>query len=335
MRPVKSNKRATIAEVAEAAGVSRTTVSHVISGNRPVAEETRKRVSEVIVRLGYRPNSLARSLRIQRSHTIAVIVPDITNPFYPVMTRGLDDAFAGDYRALICSTDAKRERELAFAADAYDRNADGIVIVAFQIDADDLADIIGSGIPMVSMGEAIDHPDVDIVLKEDERGAFEATKYLIEKGHTRIGHVGGTAGPGHSREAGYRRAMDEAGLGVTPDMISDGAWNRSGGGKAMHQLIEATEGTSAVFCGNDLMAIGALDCARELGLDVPEDIAVVGFDDIESAALVTPALTTMTNPAYESGMAAGKLLLDRIEGARPSARRIVVMRPELVERESA
>jgi LacI family transcriptional regulator len=330
-----SAKRTTIAEVAKRAGVSATTVSHVLTGNRPVATATRRRVEQVVEEIGFRPNGLARSLRIQRSNTIALIIPDITNPFYPVLARGLDDALGGDYRTLICYTDADRDREQAFVADASDRKADGIVIVAFRIDASDLKDSIHSAIPVVSVGDGIDDPGIDIVLTNDENGAFEATRYLLELGHRRVAFIGGTEGPGRRRMAGYRRALEQAGIAFRPDLAALGGWNRHGGSTAMQKLLAIAEPPSAVFCANDLMAIGALDAMREQGLSVPEDLAIVGYDDIDAAAMVNPPLTTVANPAYEVGEAAGRLLLDRITGLYTGARRDVVLRSQLIKRESA
>jgi LacI family transcriptional regulator len=253
-----SAKRTTIAEVAKKAGVSPTTVSHVLTGNRPVATATRQRVEQVVLELGFRPNGLARSLRIQRSQTIALIIPDITNPFYPVLARGLDDALGNDYRTLICYTDADRKRELAFVADAADRNADGIAIVAFRIDASDLKEAVHSGIPVVSIGDGINDPLIDIVRTNDANGAVEATRYLLERGHRRVAFIGGTEGPGPRRLAGYRRALEEAGIAFRPDWSALGGWNRHGGSTAMRQLLAIAEPPSAVFCANDLMAIGAL-----------------------------------------------------------------------------
>lgn len=330
----RGNRRATIAEVADVARVSPATVSHVITGNRPVAEATRERVEGAIRDLGFRPNGLARSLRVRRSDTVALIIPDITNPYYPVLSRGLDDALS-EHRILICNTDAARMRELDFAADVFDRHVDGMVLVAFQIGAPDLQEIIDSGLPMVSLGANVDDPRVDVVLTDDEHGAFEAARYLIGRGHRRIGLIGGAVGPGHRRAAGYRRALEEGGLAWDPELIAIAEWTRRGGQEAMDRLAALKDRPTAVFCANDLMAIGAMDVARVSGLSIPADLALVGYDDIEAATLVSPSLTTVVNPAYEAGQAAGRLLLDRMTGRYTGGRREVVLRARLVERGSA
>lgn len=326
--------RTTIAEVAEKAGVSRTTVSHVLSGNRPVAASTRDRVERTIDELGFRPNGLARSLRIKRSDTVALIIPDITNPYYPVLARGLDDAMSGRYRTYICNTDAVRERELEFVADVSDRHVDGIVIVAFQIGVTDLRHILDLGMPVVSLGGTVEDRRVDVVLTDDEHGAFEATHHLLHRGHRRVGMIRGAAGTDVQRFTGYRRALEMKGIPLDPELTAIGDWTRAGGSRAARTLLAAPDPPSALFSANDLMAIGALDAAREAGLSLPEDLALVGYDDIEAAALVSPPLTTVVNPAYEAGRAAGRLLADRMTKGYTGERREVVLHSRLVERGS-
>jgi LacI family transcriptional regulator, galactose operon repressor len=326
--------RTTITEVAEVAGVSRTTVSHVLSGNRPVAASTRERVERTIFELGYRPNGLARSLRIQRTDSIALIIPDITNPFYPVLARGLDDAMSGGYRTYICNTDAVRERELEFVADVSDRHVDGMVIVPFQIGGPELRHTLDLGIPLVVLGGRIDDPVVDVVLTDDEHGAFEATRHVIGRGHRRVAMIRGAQGTDPERFAGYRRALDTSGIPFEPQLTAVGHWTRQGGSRAMRELLALTDPPTAVFSANDLMAIGAMDAAREAGLSMPADLALVGYDDIEAAALVSPPLTTVVNPAYEAGRTAGCLLADRMTGGYTGGRREVVLHSRLVERGS-
>ena len=330
----RGSRRATIAEVADIAGVSRTTVSHVLSGNRPVAQPTRERVEGAIELLGFRPNGLARSLRARRSDTVALIIPDITNPYYPVLSRGLDDALPG-HRTLICNTDAARTRELDFAADAFDRHVDGIVLVSFQIGAADLREIIDSGLPMVSVGPRIDDPRVDVVLTDDEHGAFEAARYLIDRGHRRIGMIGGPVGPGQSRAAGYRRALEEGNLDSDPELTQ----SRHGPDKVARKRCADSShwmtGPPPSSARTTSWRSVRWTSQRESGLSIPQDLALVGYDDIEAATLVSPPLTTVVNPAYEAGRAAGRLLLDRMTGRHAGERREVVLRARLVERGSA
>ena len=249
-----------------------------------------------------------------------------------MLARGLDDAMSGRYRTYICNTDAVRERELDFVPDVSDRHVDGMVIVAFQLGAADLEHILESGLPVVSLGASIDDARVDVVLTDDEHGAFEATGYLIRRGHRRVGMIRGAEGRvrGVRPATGGRcRSRDP----VDPELTANGDWTRRGGHQAMGQLVATEDPPTAVFSANDLMAIGAMDAAREHSLSIPGDLALVGYDDIEAAALVSPPLTTVVNPAYEAGRAAGRLLLDRMSGYE-GERREVVLRSRLVERGS-
>ena len=324
----------TIADVARAAGVSVTTISHVISGNRPVSPKTQARVRAVIEELGYRPNPVARTLRTQRSHTIGLVIPDITNPYYPVLARGLQDVTAeAGYHVFVCSTDAQAERELEFVADLVERRVDGLVVAAFGEDPELLTIPAARGVATISLGARVDHPAVDVVETDDIDGAARATDYLIGLGHRRIGLIAGPLPIGERRIGGYRRALDAAGLPFAAELVQTGDWTRASGRPAMRALAALGRPPSAVFCANDLMAIGALDAARELGLDVPGDLSVVGYDDIEAAALLTPALTTVLNPAHAAGEAAGRLLLERLSDAR-TERTVLHLPCPLIERES-
>lgn len=334
--PVADRGRVTISEVANLAGVSPTTVSHVLSGKRLVGEATKGTVQEAIRQLGYRPNAVARSLRTNRSKMVAAVVPDITNPFYAVLTRGLADAVDGvGYGTYVCNTDGNRERELAFTHDVLDRGVDGIVMASVDVSMYASVGPSAVGTPVVCVGGIFDHPRVDLVAVDDEVGAHAATKHLVERGARRIAMIQGPAESGTARADGYRRALAEAGRECDPRLMARGDWTRRGGRQAMQQLMSLEERPDAVFCANDLTAIGALDTTRELGLSIPADVAVVGFDDVDAATIVTPALTTIRNPAYETGMAAGELLLDRMLGRYDDVSRTVILPCPLVQRKSA
>jgi LacI family transcriptional regulator len=332
-----SNKtrRNTIAEVAELAQVSPTTVSHVLSGNRPVADATRDRVRQAIDQLGYRPSGLARGLRLQRSETIALIVPDIANPFYPMVARGIDDELGSAYLAFLCNTDGERDQELRFAADIRDRQVDGLILAPFGVTDDDVDAIIDGGLPVVTIGRRLLDPRLDAVYTDDEHGGFEATCHLLARGHTRIGLISGLAGAAGERVVGYRRALTDAGIAVEPALQVIGDWHRDGGAAAMRVLLDLDPPPTAVFAENDLMAIGALDAAGARAHGGPATVAVVGYDDIDAAQMATPALTTVINPAYEAGRQAARLLRDRMTGGYTGPGRVVGLRSALVIRDSS
>jgi len=338
-RPAAANGarsgRATIAEVAALAGVSPTTVSHVFSGKRLVGAATRERVLDVVQTLGYRPNNVARNLRTRQSKMIAVIVPDITNPFYGVLTRGLADAMeAADYGTYVCNTDNAVQREQRFIQDVLDRGVDGVVMGAVNVAPEAVVALAGTGTPFVCMGTGIDDPHVDRIWADDVTGAREATEHLLAGGADRVALIQGPNDSG-GRGEGYRDALAAAGVPFRPEIVVHGDWTRHGGHAAMRSLLTLEEPPSAVLCANDLMAIGAMDAARELAFGIPEDIRLVGFDDIEAATLVSPALTTVRNPSYETGRTAGELLLSRMSGEHTGGARSVVLPCPLIVRASS
>ncbi len=335
--PVRGD-RPSITRVAQLAGVSATTVSHALNGRRPVAHETRRRVLAAIDQLGYRPNVLARGLRTSRSQTIGLIIPDITNPFYPALARGLQDVLRpAGYDEIISNTDGDRELERAAIEQMIARQVDGLAFAVFHTHAEDLLPVIGAGIPVVRLGGRLAQAGVDVVHSDDEGGAAEATRYLLERGYRRIGFVCGphAEGPAAERVAGYRSALLAAGADADPRLVAHTHFSRAGGSSGTARLLDLPEPPDAVLCANDIMAIGALDTAEKRGLRVPADLAVMGFDDIEAASLVSPGLTTMANPAREIGQACARRLLERLRGgtAQPSAETVIPAR--LVRRRSA
>jgi LacI family transcriptional regulator len=329
--------RVTIADVARHAQVSKTTVSHVVSGKRPVSATTRDRVERSIDTLGYRPDGLARSLRTRRTHMVALILPDITNPYYPALARGLESGIEPDgYRAFICSSDGDAERERAYLREVCDRGVDGIVLDSFHLTVDDLHLATGGRLPLVWIGGApMEHPGVDSVRSDDDAGAYAATEHLVQRGHRRIAMVDGPLGSGVARRDGYRRALADAGLPAHPEPPPRTDWTRTGGRRAVAEVLALDPRPTAIFCSNDLTAIGALDAARDAGLAVPDDLAIVGFDDIEAAELVTPALTTVVNPAVDIGRTAAGILAERMTGRHDGAARTMTLPSPLVVRGSS
>ena len=328
--------RVTIAHVAERAGVSPTTVSHVLSGKRVVGEATRKIVMDAIRELGYRPNHVARNLRTRQSHMLAVLVPDITNPFYAVLTRGLADAVdAAGYGTFVCSTDGQHDRERKFFQDVMDRGVDGIVFASGEIASEISFGPGDHATPIICIGEQLDHPMCDAVIPDDEAGSREAGAFLAGRDYAQIAMIQGPPRYGVTRTAGFRAAMQADGRRVPAKHLVRGDWTRRGGYEAMQTLMALPQRPDAVFCANDLMAIGALDVAHELGLSVPDDVAIVGFDDVDAATIVTPQLTTVRNPAYEVGSTAGDLILSRMSGRYVGAGRTVVLPCSLVQRGTA
>lgn len=331
-RPVRG-ERPSITRVAELAGVSATTVSHTLNGRRPVAEDTRRRVLSAIEHLGYRPNVLARGLRTNRSQTIGLIIPDITNPFYPALARGLQDVLGpAGYDQIISNTDGDRATERGAIEQMIARQVDGIAFAVFHTHAEDLLPAIEAGIPVVRLGGRLVQPGVDLVHSDDEGGAAEATRYLLGRGYRTIAFVCGPAaeGPAAERVAGYRAA-----LAGRPDLVVHTDFSRAGGEEGVARLLEGPQRPDAVLCANDIMAIGALDALAARGLRAPDDLGVMGFDDIDAAGMVSPGLTTMANPAREIGQASARRLLARLTDSPTTAPTELIIPTRLVRRESA
>ncbi|HEY4268453.1 MAG TPA: LacI family DNA-binding transcriptional regulator [Galbitalea sp.] len=336
LRDSSSSGALNIQAVADAAGVSKTTVSHVISGKRPVSVATRRRVEKVMDELGFEPNFFAQALQRNRSNTVALIVQDITNPFYPALARGLQST-VGAQNQVVMLFDAGAGDAIthAFIKDVIKRRVDGVVVAVSNVEQD-LSKLINAGIAVVAVGSGLSELPIDWVSADDDRIAFDAVAHLAAAGHTRIGMIGGPAAtePAAGRLAGYYRAVDSFGLENDPRCIALGDWTTSGGFAAMNRLLELEARPSAVFCGNDLMAIGAMNAIISAGLRVPEDIALIGVDDIDAAALVRPALSTVRVPAQEIGRAAGDLLLRRLEEGDEPSRRHVLVQHTLISRNS-
>lgn len=326
-----------IQDVADAAGVSKTTVSHVLSGNRPVSLATRRKVERIMDELGFRPNFFAQALNSNKSHTVALIAQDMTNPFYPALARGLQGSVASANQVvMLFDAGAGQSLTRAFVQDVIQRRVDGVVVAVSNVE-DELLELQRAGIAVVAVGSGLSGFPIDWVSADDERIGSDATMHLHLKGHRRIATITGppSAEPGSARLAGYVKAMGELGLETDANLCAVGDWTREGGAAALYRLLDQDEPPTAVFCANDLMAIGALDAALESGLDVPGDLAIVGVDDIDAAGLVRPGLTTVRVPAQDIGRAAGDLLLHRIAEGTTTSHRHVLVQHSLIQRQSA
>ncbi|MCL7382099.1 LacI family DNA-binding transcriptional regulator [Streptomyces sp. 35G-GA-8] len=323
--------------MARVAGVSKTTVSHVLSGRRPVSDATRAKVNRVIEELSFQQNFFATGLTGQRTKTIALVVQDLTNPFYPALARGLQQAVAEQgYVVLLADVGTGVPPVEAFLNEAVQRRVDGVVVAAVDVSENQLEPLRAAGISVVTVGDPHHRTSTDVISSDDEQIAEDAVRYLYNQGHRRFGVVSGPThtAPGAPRLHGYRNALRARDLPALKAAEQVGDWTRESGTKAMTALMDQAGRPTAVLCANDLMAIGALDAARALGLAVPGDVAVVGVDDIDAASLVSPALTTVRVPAQDIGLVAGEQLLARISNPAGPARRVLVQH-SLVVRESA
>ncbi len=324
---------ASIRDVAEHAGVSIATVSHVLNGTRKVADSTRKQVEEAFVVLNYRPNRIARSLRTSVNHTIGMVIPDHANPFFAETARGVEDAaFEKGYGVLLCNSDGSVDKENRYGESLIESMVSGVVLISTGLTSKLVDEMQRRNIPVVVVDRELPRTDVDAVLPEHFDGAVAATELLLQLGHTRIGCISSAAGvlAADERLRGFRQAM--SGAGAT-EMVVEGDFQYEGGYLAAQQILRSSAPPTAIFACNDLMAIGALRVAKEEGLDVPGDLSIVGFDNIAAARFTNPALTTVAQPVQQIGSLATELLIRRIgDPSLPTERRTVTT--ELVERES-
>lgn len=311
-------RRPTIIDVAKKAGVSKTTVSRVITGDGAnVREETVQRVQEAIEELGYTHNAVASSLRTDRTNLIMLSLPDITNPFWPAVARGVQDRMETEgYAVVFANSDWDPQREKMFLEMARCNRFDGILINPVGVDNNALK---ATHIPTVLIGSHEGFPDFDIV-GSDSYGATQlALAHLYELGHRRIGLIRGErqSRPGHSRLQSYRDFLQEKELYLDSSLIVRVPFDEAGGRQALQQLLALSQPPTAVLAANDILAIGALQAAHEAGLSVPDQLSIVGIDDIFAASATTPPLTTIAKPQYEIGRQAAEFLLDHL-GERPS-----------------
>jgi LacI family transcriptional regulator len=266
--------------------------------------------------LNYRPNVLARGLRRGETRTIGLIVPDNSNPFFAEIARIVEDVgFHNGYSVILCNSDGNLEKEAAYINVLIAKQVDGVIFIAAGSNHEHLSELTGAGIPVVVADRDIPHTLADIVLVDNERGGYDATRYLLGLGHHRIACVAGPSdlNPSADRVQGYRRALEQAGVRVREEWIVPGDFRFQGGEAAVEELLRLDQSPTAIFACNDMMAIGALRAIRGAGRQVPGDVSVIGFDDIPLASAVMPALTTVAQPMVELATLATQYLIAQIQ----------------------
>jgi len=327
----------TIREVAERAGVSTMTVSRVLNESNRVQPETRQKVELAIAELGYVPNSLARGLSSQKTGVLALIVPDVANPFFTKVVRGAENVgWRNGYRAILCNTENDITREEAYLEDMLAQRVEGLIIAPTSDQSRRQLNLVAQHkVPFVMIDRAVEGLDNDLVEGDNIGGAKKLVEHLIKLGHRRIAMVNGPLDISTSRDRlkGYCQALEAANIAYDPELVLQTNVDQLGGYRAGKQLLGFKVRPSAVFTVNNLTAVGVIQVVREAGLTIPEDLALVCFDDIEIASIICPFVTVMAQPAESFGTIALQLLLDRISG-RAVERRHVTLSPELIIRES-
>jgi LacI family transcriptional regulator len=333
------DRPATLRDVAAAARVHPATASRALNPETRilVSEETARRVTAAAARLGYRPNPVARSLRTRRSHTVGVLIPDLNNPLFPPIVRGLEDKLAAaGYVALLGNTDADAGRERLIFEQMRARHVDGFVLATATLHDQLLAEAAAADLPVVLMNRLSQDYSFPSVSVDNEQGARMAVTHLARLGHTRIAHIAGPqeASTGVSRLRGFRDGMAAHSLQVEENLIAySGKYTVEDGTRCCRELLSGPGGFTAVAAANDMLAVGCYSALDEAGLQCPDDVSVIGFNDMPFIDKLRPPLTTVRFPHYQLGTEAAQLLLERI-GEADGPVKILYLAPELVVRGS-
>ena len=328
----------TLKDLARLAGVHPSTVARVLNDDpqQRVSEEVRTRILALAREQGYQPNHLARSLRTKRSFVVGTVIPDIANPFFAILFRGIEDAMAArGYSVIMANTDDELAREQNSIAMLRGRQVDGLLIATARREDPTIKALTAGGFPFVMVNRHTDPLAGNTVVPDDYAGAATAVEHLIDLGHRRIAHISGSdeMSTGHTRARGYVETMQRRRLPVDPDLIVRGSFREPGGYEATRQLLTLDQPPTAIFAVNDLAAVGAMRAIEEAGLRTPGDISIVGFNDISTVLGTTRLLTTVHLPLHEMGRVAAERLLAQITSGL-AALEPLVMPVELVVRKS-
>lgn len=328
---------ATIRDVARQAGVSVATAARALGEYGYVSAATRVRVAQAARALDYHPNAIARSMIKGRTQTLAVIVSDNANPFFAAVVRGIEDVVLGKgYAIILCNADENPDKEAIYLRTVRQKRVDGLVISPSGGSPVPLRSMLAGGTPIVQIDRRLPGLAADAVLIDNRAGVRAAIRHLIKLRHRRIGIISGPRRlfTGRERLEAHRSALREAGLPLDDELILEGTFKEPSGYELVGRFLTMRRRPTAIFVANNLMTIGALLRLKEAGVRIPHEMAVVGFDDMDWAPILTPPLTAVAQPGYELGAAAGDLLLERLSAPGPAKPRTVVLAPRLVVRES-
>jgi len=328
---------ATMKDIAKKAKVSVITVSRALNNRPDISRETRERILKIAHDLNYTADSLARGLVTRKTKTIAVLVPDNVDAFYATVVQGIGDVCRErGYGIFLWNTHDSAEEELLYLRQAREKRTDGMLIYPVQKDLRYLAELKRNPVPFVFLNRHTDDASFDYVMNDNAHGAYLAVQYLLQKGHQRITYVCAKpdASSGQERITGCRKAIDEAGL--SPDRLEVCTCEESieSSYNLVKELLARKDRPTAIFMWDDKLAVSAIKAIRESHLRIPDDVALVGYDDVEIAAYLYPALTTVRQSSRQIGALAAKLLLDELENGKASSPKRIVLKPELVIRET-
>jgi LacI family transcriptional regulator len=307
---------ANVKQIAKKCGVSVATISRVINHPESVLPETRERIIAIMNELNYVPNEQARSLTLNRTNTIALLIPNILNPLYPQIAKGVEDiSHQKGYNLLLCNTEQNVLKEQNYIDMLIKRKVDGLILTSSLLNKEYIEKIRLHKIPLVFIGQNIDNVSANMVFTDYELGAYQAITHFLEIGYKRIAFITAPINQLESieKQKGYEKALKEYSIPIDNRYIIEGDNEVEGGYFAAKKLLLLNPVPEAIFACNDLMAIGAIDAIKNEGMKIPQDIAIIGFDDIKMASLVEPKLTTVSQPVYKMGLISARLLFDSIE----------------------
>ncbi len=301
--------------IARKAGVSISTVSRVMNGSKPVSPELQKRVYDAVKQMDYKPNSIARSLILNKTNLIGVVVPDVSNSFHAQLLSGVEGyAAEADYGVIICNVYRNWDKQQKYFNLMLERHVDGIILLHDNPLEEIAAFQKMSATPLLFASVPVEGTTIPFVGIDEVQASYDAVSYLITKGHREIGLIYGECyALGKLRREGYCKALNNHGIPVRDEFMVHRPSSVEHGYHAMEQMLRLEKNPTAVFCVSDEMAVGALDCVLDKGLKIPDDISLIGFDDIELSQVVRPKLTTIHQPIHEIGREAARLLIDIIE----------------------
>lgn len=331
--------KVTIKDIAKYAGVSTATVSKVLNGkDHNITKETREKVLNVVKEHNYVPNTIARSMVTKKTKTIGLIIPDIVNPFFPELARGAEDmANEMGYNLMLCNTDNDKQKELRYIDMLEEKMVDGIIFTASSKGFTDIERLKRIRIPVIFVDRDVESDGVlGKVIVDNISGAYDGVIHMIDNGYKNIIHITGALSnkPAFDRLKGYTMALKEKNIEYHDENVFEGDFTVGWGYKGVEEAFEKGINFDGVFCGNDLIAIGVIKALKKMGLDVPEQCGVLGFDDIEISEMMVPALTTISQPKYDMGNISCRVLIDIIEGKEKSENVDIILRSHLVERET-
>ncbi len=328
----------TISDVAKRAGVSTMTVSRVINNSGYISQETRERVEQAVAELGYVPNALARSLRFKQTKTLALVLTDIANPFFTTIARGVEDtASEHGFSVMFCNTDESQDEEVEYLNVLLQKQVDGVLLVPACSSPESIAMIQDRGVPVVLLDRRVRGAQVDVVHGDSEGGAYQLTRHLLELGHRRIALLSGpeNVSTAADRVAGYCRALCEAGLQPDRNLMYHMQFSQDAGYQMAMQALAQSPQPTALFAGNNFIAIGALRAVHENGLRIPQDISIVVFDDLPASLVMEAFLTVVDQSPYDLGQRATELLLNRLAGEGPEEPQEIVLPVQMTVRQSS